>query len=134
VHFGNSSCLCRLGFEEGALTIGFKWISFLLCFSLLYSSFSLILLDLSLSAVNAGMNKAASSGTSLNTKRLDDDTENLAREQSSVSGHFSHEQSDRRFFVPRIPIDKFGHLSTVDVINDLYMFMFTSLAVDDVFF
>nr|ACF85446.1 unknown [Zea mays] len=27
---------------------------------------------------NAGMNKAASSGTSLNTKRLDDDTENLA--------------------------------------------------------
>uniref|UniRef100_A0A804NM20 Multiprotein bridging factor 1 N-terminal domain-containing protein n=1 Tax=Zea mays TaxID=4577 RepID=A0A804NM20_MAIZE len=83
---------------------------------------------------NAGMNKAASSGTSLNTKRLDDDTENLAREQSSVSGHFSHEQSDRRFFVPRIPIDKFGHLSTVDVINDLYMFMFTSLAVDDVFF
>lgn len=28
---------------------------------------------------NAGTNKAASSGTSLNTKRLDDDTENLAR-------------------------------------------------------
>ncbi|KAL6644287.1 hypothetical protein ACP70R_015895 [Stipagrostis hirtigluma subsp. patula] len=27
---------------------------------------------------NAGTNKAASSGTSLNTKRLDDDTENLA--------------------------------------------------------
>ncbi|CAN6316626.1 unnamed protein product, partial [Urochloa humidicola] len=26
----------------------------------------------------AGTNKAASSGTSLNTKRLDDDTENLA--------------------------------------------------------
>ncbi|CAL4998299.1 unnamed protein product [Urochloa decumbens] len=29
---------------------------------------------------NAGTNKAASSGTSLNTKRLDDDTENLALE------------------------------------------------------
>ena len=29
---------------------------------------------------NAGTNKAASSSTSLNTKRLDDDTENLARE------------------------------------------------------
>jgi hypothetical protein len=31
-------------------------------------------------ADNAGTNKAANSGTSLNTKRLDDDTENLARE------------------------------------------------------
>jgi hypothetical protein len=31
---------------------------------------------------NAGSNKAASSGTSLNTKRLDEDTENLAREHS----------------------------------------------------
>ncbi|KAF3599183.1 hypothetical protein F2Q69_00034425 [Brassica cretica] len=30
---------------------------------------------------NAGTNKAASSGTSLNTKRLDDDTENLAHER-----------------------------------------------------
>jgi len=30
----------------------------------------------------AGMNKASSSGTSLNTKRLNDDTENLTREQS----------------------------------------------------
>jgi len=29
---------------------------------------------------NAGSNEAASSGTSLDTKRLDDDTENLARE------------------------------------------------------
>ncbi|CAG7865915.1 unnamed protein product [Brassica rapa] len=29
---------------------------------------------------NAGTNKAASSSTSLNTKRLDDDTENLARD------------------------------------------------------
>lgn len=38
---------------------------------------------------NAGTNKAASSGTSLNTKRLDEDTENLTREcayiQSTVS-------------------------------------------------
>ncbi|KAM3368963.1 hypothetical protein ACQJBY_017084 [Aegilops geniculata] len=34
---------------------------------------------------NAGTNKAASSGTSLNTKRLDDDTENLSREQQSLS-------------------------------------------------
>jgi hypothetical protein len=33
-----------------------------------------------LNADNAGTNKAANSGTSLNTKRLDDDTENLARE------------------------------------------------------
>jgi hypothetical protein len=33
-------------------------------------------------ADNAGSNKAASSGTSLNTKRLDEDTENLARESS----------------------------------------------------
>jgi hypothetical protein len=31
-------------------------------------------------ADNAGTNKAAHSGTSLNTKRLDDDIENLARE------------------------------------------------------
>ncbi|CAM0880348.1 unnamed protein product [Alopecurus aequalis] len=30
---------------------------------------------------NAGTNKPASSGTSLNTKRLDDDTENLAHER-----------------------------------------------------
>ncbi|KAM0915255.1 hypothetical protein ACQ4PT_007117 [Festuca glaucescens] len=30
---------------------------------------------------NAGTNKAAHSGTSLNTKRLDDDTENLAHER-----------------------------------------------------
>ncbi|KAL2640499.1 hypothetical protein AAZV13_06G232300 [Glycine max] len=30
---------------------------------------------------NAGTNKAASSGTSLNTKRLDDDTESLAHEK-----------------------------------------------------
>jgi|UniRef100_A0ACD5VF05 putative transcription factor len=30
---------------------------------------------------NAGTNKASSSGTSLNTKRLDDDTENLAHER-----------------------------------------------------
>ncbi|KAK1662916.1 hypothetical protein QYE76_051075 [Lolium multiflorum] len=30
---------------------------------------------------NAGTNKAANSGTSLNTKRLDDDTENLAHER-----------------------------------------------------
>ncbi|KAI4333841.1 hypothetical protein L6164_018600 [Bauhinia variegata] len=30
---------------------------------------------------NAGTNKAASSGTSLNTKRLDDDTESLAHER-----------------------------------------------------
>ncbi|KAG2577623.1 hypothetical protein PVAP13_6NG165700 [Panicum virgatum] len=30
---------------------------------------------------NAGTNKAASSGTSFNTKRLDDDTENLAHER-----------------------------------------------------
>uniref|UniRef100_K3YK24 HTH cro/C1-type domain-containing protein n=1 Tax=Setaria italica TaxID=4555 RepID=K3YK24_SETIT len=30
---------------------------------------------------NAGTNKAASSGTSLNTKRLDDDTENLTHER-----------------------------------------------------
>ncbi|KAI4363866.1 hypothetical protein MLD38_020032 [Melastoma candidum] len=30
---------------------------------------------------NAGTNKAASSGTSLNTKKLDDDTENLAHER-----------------------------------------------------
>jgi len=33
-----------------------------------------------LGLVNAGSNKAASSGTSLNTKKLDDDTENLSRE------------------------------------------------------
>ncbi|XP_013655448.2 multiprotein-bridging factor 1b [Brassica napus] len=33
---------------------------------------------------NAGMNKAASSGTSLNTKRLDDDTENLAHERVPI--------------------------------------------------
>lgn len=32
---------------------------------------------------NAGTNKAASSGTSLNTKRLDEDTENLAHERVS---------------------------------------------------
>ncbi|XP_052109315.1 multiprotein-bridging factor 1a [Arachis duranensis] len=32
-------------------------------------------------ADNAGTNKAASSSTSLNTKRLDDDTENLAHER-----------------------------------------------------
>ena len=32
---------------------------------------------------NAGTNKAASSGTSLNTKRLDDDTENLSHERVS---------------------------------------------------
>jgi len=32
-----------------------------------------------LGLVNAGTNKAASSGTSLNTKMLDDDTENLTR-------------------------------------------------------
>jgi putative transcription factor len=32
---------------------------------------------------NAGSNKAASSGTSLNTKRLDEDTENLAHERVS---------------------------------------------------
>ncbi|CAA7014135.1 unnamed protein product [Microthlaspi erraticum] len=31
--------------------------------------------------VNAGTNKAASSGTSLNTKALDDDTENLTHER-----------------------------------------------------
>lgn len=36
---------------------------------------------------NAGTNKAASSGTSLNTKRLDDDTESLARESSSSPYH-----------------------------------------------
>lgn len=46
---------------------------------------SLIRLDLWLTilwfADNAGTNKAASSGTSLNTKRLDDDTENLAHER-----------------------------------------------------
>ncbi|KAM7495031.1 hypothetical protein LguiB_029640 [Lonicera macranthoides] len=29
---------------------------------------------------NAGANKAASSGTSLNTRKLDDETENLSRE------------------------------------------------------
>lgn len=33
-----------------------------------------------MNADNAGTNKAAHSTTSLNTKRLDDDTENLARE------------------------------------------------------
>ena len=33
-----------------------------------------------MNADNAGTNKAANSGTSFNTKRLDDDTENLARE------------------------------------------------------
>ena len=33
---------------------------------------------------NAGTNKAASSSTSLNTKRLDDDTENLAREYYNI--------------------------------------------------
>jgi hypothetical protein len=36
-------------------------------------------------ADNAGTNKAANSCTSLNTKRLDDDTENLAREFHMVS-------------------------------------------------
>ena len=49
---------------------------------------SLIRLDLWLTilwfADNAGTNKAASSGTSLNTKRLDDDTENLARKRLIV--------------------------------------------------
>jgi putative transcription factor len=34
-------------------------------------------------ADNAGTNKAASSGTSLNTKRLDEDNENLAHERVS---------------------------------------------------
>lgn len=33
---------------------------------------------------NAGTNKAASSSTSLNTKRLDDDTESLAREYYNI--------------------------------------------------
>lgn len=33
---------------------------------------------------NAGTNKAASSSTSLNTKRLDEDTENLAREYYNI--------------------------------------------------
>ncbi|KAF8659084.1 hypothetical protein HU200_058727 [Digitaria exilis] len=42
---------------------------------------------------NAGTNKAASSGTSLNTKRLDDDTENLAREHSLVADHIMHQLS-----------------------------------------
>lgn len=34
-----------------------------------------------LGLVNAGSNKAASSGTSLNTKKLDDDTENLSHDR-----------------------------------------------------
>jgi len=33
---------------------------------------------------NAGTNKAASSSTSLNTKRLDEDTENLTREYYNI--------------------------------------------------
>jgi len=33
---------------------------------------------------NAGTNKAAASSTSLNTKRLDEDTENLAREYYNI--------------------------------------------------
>ncbi|RZC09477.1 Multiprotein-bridging factor 1a isoform C [Glycine soja] len=37
--------------------------------------------DCSIVTDNAGTNKAASSGTSLNTKRLDDDTESLAHEK-----------------------------------------------------
>lgn len=36
--------------------------------------------DLHNIAATAGSNKAASSGTSLNTRKLDEDTENLARE------------------------------------------------------
>ena len=36
-------------------------------------------MTLLMNADNAGTNKAAHSTTSLNTKRLDDDTENLAR-------------------------------------------------------
>lgn len=35
-------------------------------------------------ADNAGTNKSASSSTSLNTKRLDDDTENLARKYATL--------------------------------------------------
>lgn len=40
--------------------------------------------DCSIVTDNAGTNKAASSGTSLNTKRLDDDTESLAREYYNI--------------------------------------------------
>lgn len=38
-------------------------------------------------AANAGTNKAASSGTSLNTRKLDEETENLSREFSMFVFH-----------------------------------------------
>lgn len=40
-------------------------------------------------AANAGTNKAASSSTSLNTRKLDEDTENLSREFFSFNYVFS---------------------------------------------
>lgn len=39
-------------------------------------------------ADNAGTNKAASSSTSFNTKKLDEDSENLARELSWFANYF----------------------------------------------
>jgi hypothetical protein len=51
-------------------------------FDLLYLYLSAFDNLIFLLADNVGANKAASNGTSFNTKRLDDDTENLAREHS----------------------------------------------------
>lgn len=48
----------------------------------MFMLFSIIICS---SAANAGTNKAAKSGPTLNTRKLDDDTENLAREFKSLA-------------------------------------------------
>lgn len=51
-----------------------------MCVCCVFDVYSLSHLFIYFFSANAGMNKAASSSTSLNTRKLDEDTDNLTRE------------------------------------------------------